>query len=90
MATYLGNNQFPWYIEATLTGSTNPATELIFTTTAMVVNGYATFTDLGISLADPSFTISYNIKVPEGVNKYTINLYFFFICVLSSFIFHMN
>ena len=73
MATYLGNSQFPWYIEATLTASTNPATKLIFTTTATVVNGYATFTDLGISVADPSFTISYSIIAPEGVNKYKIN-----------------
>lgn len=68
VVTNIGSEEFPWVVVAKLTSRTFNTTELVFQTEANVVNGYATFTKLGISQVDSSFAISYNFKLPEGLN----------------------
>lgn len=63
----LGNENFPWVVQANLTSTSNPSATLILQTEANVVDGYATFETLGISDVT-TFAITYSFKLPEGLN----------------------
>lgn len=65
----IGNDKFPWVIQATLNYTSNPSTQLIIETEANVVNGFANFTKLGISEVTENLAISYKFKVPQGVDQ---------------------
>jgi hypothetical protein len=69
---------YPWIIEASLNYTSLDYAELILQTEALVVNGIATFTKLGISDIVDNFIISYKIKTPEGIDSYGILISFFF------------
>ena len=63
----MGTDAFPWMVEATLNSSSNGSARLIQTKCA-VKKGFANFTQLGISLAVQSFSISYNLLPPDASN----------------------
>ncbi len=67
LVTNLGNKDYPWVVQANLSSSSNPNARLLFQTEAEVVDGYATFTKLGISEIS-TFTLTYSFKLPEGLN----------------------
>ncbi len=66
--TNIGSVEFPWVVEAKLTRANKNTTSLILQTEANVINGVATFTKLGVSEIDSGIVISYNFKLPEGLN----------------------
>ena len=68
IATYLGNKEFPWFIQASLNYTSKSGAQLIYQTAINVVNGYANFTQLGISDKISRFVIAYRILLPQGVN----------------------
>ena len=68
MVTNIGNDAFPWVVVANLSSSSNSNAKLIFETEVNIVNGYATFTRLGISEVS-TFSISYKFKTPTGINE---------------------
>ena len=71
--TNIGSAEFPWVIEARLTQASKNTTSLILQTEANVIDGVATFTKLGVSQVDSGIVISYNFKLPEGLNASTFD-----------------
>ena len=65
----MGSAKFPWIIEAKLNFSSNPMAYLVGQTEVNVINGIAKFTSLAISDITEKFIISYNFKVPKGINE---------------------
>ena len=58
-----------WTIQATITSTTDPNAKLVYQTTAQVVNGYANFTNLGVSSSSSQFVIQYSFVVPDGIDQ---------------------
>jgi len=71
--TNIGSVEFPWIIEAKLTQANRNTTAIILQTEANVVDGVATFTKLGMSQVDSGIVISYNFKLPVGLNASTFD-----------------
>jgi hypothetical protein len=75
---FVGNELYPWKIEATLADSSDPTAQLLAESSAQVdANGYVTFKNLGITKTVESFSLAYNFKPIEGIAEY-LNLFFFF------------
>ena len=68
LITNIGNAAFPWTVVASLSSSSNPNASLILETEATVSNGYATFTQLGVSQL-ATFSLSFKFKTPEGIDE---------------------
>ena len=47
-----------WTIQATITSTTDPNAKLVYQTQAQVVNGYANFTNLGVSSSSSQYPSS--------------------------------
>lgn len=74
----MGNDVYPWYIEASLDSSNASAASLIFQTQANVSSdGYVRFTNLGVSSVGNNFKINYNFKLPVGL-KQSVDFFSFF------------
>ena len=67
--TNLGSVKYPWIIEAKLNFSSNPNASIVIQTEAIVINGTAEFTKLAISDITDKFIISYNFKLPQGIDE---------------------
>ena len=81
---FVGNELYPWKIEATLADSSDPTAQLLAESSAQVdANGYVTFKNLGITKTVESFSLAYNFKPIEGIAEY-LNLFFFFYVSLSA------
>ncbi len=55
-----------WTIEARIDGSYDAS--ILYQTEAKVVDGYANFTNLALSAEGSNFVITYNFKLPSGIN----------------------
>lgn len=62
----IGTDENPWVIQATLKSSTEPDSKL-FQSEAIIKDGFAKFTSMGITTVDSKFSIMYTIKTPEGL-----------------------
>lgn len=62
-----------WVIEAKLASSELGAT-LLYQTESSVVDGYANFTNLTISSVGQDFTITFNFKLPVGIDAYIFEI----------------
>ncbi len=62
-----------WIVLATVSSSTDANARIIYQTNATVVNGYANFTNLGISSVTDQFVINYKFDVPTGVDSTYFN-----------------
>jgi hypothetical protein len=69
LATNIGNQQYPWIVEASVNSSSSQNAKIILQTQAYVVNGYANFTNLGVSDVVTNLVISYSFVLPVGVNS---------------------
>jgi hypothetical protein len=69
VAANVGTDTHPWVIHAYLNSSSNPNASLILQTSTDVMNGYANFTNLGISDVADSFVVAYRFDTPQGVNE---------------------
>ena len=68
--TNIGNDLFPWTIEAELVNCSNSQANLLYQNKANVnSNGTAIFTQLGISAYSDSCRLRFSIMVPVGVNS---------------------
>lgn len=65
LVTDIGSDEKPWIIQATLKNSSNPDSKL-FQNEAIVKDGSAKFTAMGITAIDPKFSFLYTLKSPEG------------------------
>lgn len=63
----MGNPTFPWVVVANMTSSSTASATLLNQTEMNIVDGYAQFTELGISEIT-EFGLSFSFKTPEGVN----------------------
>ena len=63
----MGNANFPWIVVANMTQSSSNTATLLNQTEMNIVDGYATFTKLGISEIT-EFGLSFSFKTPEGVD----------------------
>ena len=51
-----------------MNSSSNNNTKLIFQTEVAIINGFANFTQLGVSDIVDNLVISYSFKLPQGLN----------------------
>ncbi len=70
----MGNSDYPWIINAHIHSTSNPNVSLIFQTQCQIVNGYANFTQLGVSDLVDNLVISYSFALPQGLNAYNLLL----------------
>jgi hypothetical protein len=65
----MGDPMKPWFLQAYINSSSNPNAQLLIETEVPVINGYANFTRLTISDTVDDLVISYQFKLPYGLNK---------------------
>ena len=68
LASNIGTTDYPWLIQAQINSTSNPNVSLLFQTQCQVVNGYANFTQLGVSDLVDNLVISYSFALPQGLN----------------------